>query len=364
MSRILNVIQCANLGGMEKVNLLRLVALKKRGHIVKMISINPIGELRSLLEEARIDHEGLAYKGPAGFLGIGDIRKKMREFSPDAIIQTGHNMAATAAMSGICVGRRLLCLQYHHSESLRLKWKLIYWQALKTFNRITYCADFIRNEAIGIVPEMRARSEVLYDPCEMPLMISLSEKQKARRKLKLKPTEWVIGNGGWLIKRKRFDVFINVLARLNSIHPTRGLIAGDGPERAALKNFAKQKGIGGRILWLGWIKDIRNFYAALDVLEFNSDFDALCRTPIEASTLGIPSVCSLKDGGLNEIFGKIKGLEALNEHDESKLTNRCVQFLKNKKLGRSSSERLRIKLKAIGDPEDHARRVEALLGIK
>ena len=42
---ILNVIQCANLGGMEQAAILRMGELIKKGHVCRLISLNPIQKL-------------------------------------------------------------------------------------------------------------------------------------------------------------------------------------------------------------------------------------------------------------------------------------------------------------------------------
>src|SRR5581483_10576503 len=70
-------------------------------------------------------------------------------------------------------------------------------------------------------------------------------------------------------------------------------IAGDGPERASLESLARETGISKSVRWLGWLKDMTSFYQALDVLQFNSDWDALGLTPVEAMSFGIPVVCSV-----------------------------------------------------------------------
>ena len=45
---ILNIIQCTNLGGMEKSSLRLMVELKQRGHSIRLLSLNPIGKLENL----------------------------------------------------------------------------------------------------------------------------------------------------------------------------------------------------------------------------------------------------------------------------------------------------------------------------
>ena len=62
--RIFNIIQCANLGGMEKANLELLSGLKARGHEIELLSLNPIAGLKPLLEERAIPARGAGLSRP------------------------------------------------------------------------------------------------------------------------------------------------------------------------------------------------------------------------------------------------------------------------------------------------------------
>ena len=48
---ILNIIQCANLGGMEQSTLALLTRLQARGHTTELLSLNPLGAMGRLLAE-------------------------------------------------------------------------------------------------------------------------------------------------------------------------------------------------------------------------------------------------------------------------------------------------------------------------
>jgi glycosyltransferase involved in cell wall biosynthesis len=216
---------------------------------------------------------------------------------------------------------------------------------------------------MGVCPALEAHSSVLYNPFELPKPVHPTERARARKSFGLKKGDWVIGNAGQLIPRKRFDVFINVLARLNHQRPVYALVAGDGPLRKKLESLAEQKGVGRMIIWLGWRKNLRDFFAALDVLLFNTDIDALSRTPVEAGAMGVPPVCSCVRGGLGELFNEIPGLEVLPRHDEEALAARCFSFLENRNAGHQCISKLKSKLRILHHPESHARNIEVFLGI-
>jgi len=301
---ILNLIQCANLGGMEHASLRLMGGLKQRGHSLRLLSLNPVGQLGPLLDEAGIPHDGLPYQGKGGWRSYPLLKRKLRGIRADGLIMTGHNLLATLALGNQCRGRRILAIHFHHAGTKgKRQWQLIYRLACKQFDAITFPCDFIRKEAESLYPSLARVAHTVRCPLEMPRLPSLEDKAKARKSLGLAPDGPIVGNAGWLIPRKRFDVFLRVAKAVLAQNPkTVFAIAGDGPERASLESLARETGISKSVRWLGWLKDMTSFYQALDVLQFNSDWDALGLTPVEAMSFGIPVVCSVLNGGLGEVI--------------------------------------------------------------
>jgi len=117
---------------------------------------------------------------------------------------------------------------------------------------------------------------------------SASERDSARRRFGLPKDAFVVGNAGWLIARKRWDVFLRVACEVSRrTSDAHFVIAGDGPDRSRLEALAKKLGIESKVTWLGWQSNTAQVYSSLDVVLFNSDWDALGRTPIEAVVHGV-----------------------------------------------------------------------------
>ncbi len=68
---------------------------------------------------------------------------------------------------------------------------------------------------------------------------------------------------GRLHNAKGHDVLLAALTRLPGVH---AVIAGEGPERAALIDLARQAGVADRTHFLGWRHDTAELLAACDVL--------------------------------------------------------------------------------------------------
>jgi len=103
---------------------------------------------------------------------------------------------------------------------------------------------------------------------------------------------------GRLHSAKGFDVLIASLTRLPGVH---ALVAGEGPERAALEALARQAGVADRLHWLGWRADTAALLAACDLLVCPSRLEPLGNVILEAFSAGKPVVAAMAAGPLELI---------------------------------------------------------------
>ncbi|HEU5396361.1 MAG TPA: glycosyltransferase family 4 protein [Verrucomicrobiae bacterium] len=329
--KILNVIQCTNLGGMEQASLRLMRGLKERGNQLQLLSLNPIGPLGPLLTHAGIPHEGLPYLGRGGWRSYGLLTSRLKTIDADALVMTGHHLLGSLALGDYCRGRRILSINHHHAGvKPRWEWRLIYRVACRRFDAVTFPCDFIRREAEAIYPPVARIAHTIPYQMEIPLLPSATEKAAARAALGLPLDRTVVGNAGWLIPRKRFDVFLHAAQKILEKKPgALFVVAGDGPEQDKLRQLANRLGIAENVRWLGWQQDMRAFYQSLDVMLFNSDWDAVGLTPLEAMSYGVPAVCSVLNGGLGEILDSDRFGFLLPEHDVTALAKRVLQLLEH-----------------------------------
>jgi glycosyltransferase involved in cell wall biosynthesis len=163
--------------------------------------------------------------------------------------------------------------------------------------------------------------------------------------------------------RKRWDVFLAVAAAVLRRSPNSlFVIAGDGPERSRLESLAATLGVKDRVMWMGWTTEMDRFYSALDVLLFNSDWDALGRTPVEAAAHGVPVVASVAHGGLREVHRDGVDAFVLESHDIEELCGRILD-LQDEQLAAKMVESARRHLAANYSPERDASTLCRLLGV-
>jgi len=341
---------------MEQQSLRLMQALQLRGHRLSLVSLHALGPLFPQLQACGINAIGLDYGKVSFWQLFASLRKELRRQDPDALLLTGHSLAVLFALIGHCRGRRLLTIHFHH-EGVKPSWfwRLYYSLARRLCNTITFPSDFVRNEAERLCPALIGKSQTVRYPISIQGPIRADQRYAARSLFGLPNDAVIIGNAGWLIPRKRFDVFLCTAARVIQYRPeARFLIAGDGPERHRLEALAAELGIGDSIVWTGWINDMRHFYAALDLVLFNSDWDALGLTPIEAIVHGVPVVSSVLHGGLAEVLRPGVDAVVLDQHDVPKLSQAVLQLLANPSAAAAMVNQARDHVRELCDPDQLA----------
>ena len=109
-----------------------------------------------------------------------------------------------------------------------------------------------------------------------------------------------MGIVGRLSPVKDHRTFLRAAVRISTESPDATfVVAGDGPERAALQLEARAL-LGDRIRFLGWVNDIPTLYAACDVVALTSRTEGTPVALIEAAAAGIPVVAT-DVGGVAEV---------------------------------------------------------------
>jgi len=125
--------------------------------------------------------------------------------------------------------------------------------------------------------------------------------------------------------------------------------------------LAQTLGIKDRIRWLGWQSNLEPFYAALDVLHFNSDRESLGMTPLEAIAHGVPVVASVVHGGLGEAVEPERHVFLTRAHDIDWLTEKVLFVLKYPEISRKMASVAREHLAQTMSIEQHVTEISRLL---
>jgi len=341
---------------MEQASLRLMEALQLRGHDLSVVSLHALGSLTPALQARGISARGLGYGQLPLWLLIWRLRRQLRIQGPDALLLTGHSLPVLLAIAGSRPIPRVLAIHFHHTGvKPSWFWRLYYGVAMHLVSAVTFPSDFVRREALQLCPALAAKAHTLRNPISAVVPPTPAERLAARQRFGLPSGAPVIGNAGWLIARKRFDVFLRTATAVLQERPdVRFLIAGDGPERQQLQAMASSLGIQHALVWAGWLEEMRPLYAALDVLLFHSDWDALGMTPIEAIVHGVPVVSSVLHGGLAEVLRPGVDAVVLDQHDVPRLAQATLELLANPRGAAAMVNRARDHVLAMCDPDELA----------
>jgi glycosyltransferase involved in cell wall biosynthesis len=134
------------------------------------------------------------------------------------------------------------------------------------------------------------------------LAIDDEMRRDARARLDIPPEAHVVSTVGRLTAIKDHELFLDVAARVvSSDAAARFLIVGDGDRRSALETGAATRGIGDRVAFLGWRRDLAAIYGATDVFLLTSRNEGTPVALIESLAAGVPGV-STDVGGVADVI--------------------------------------------------------------
>jgi glycosyltransferase involved in cell wall biosynthesis len=106
-----------------------------------------------------------------------------------------------------------------------------------------------------------------------------------------------VGTVGRLNEVKRQDLLLRAVAALGGEYrDVRILLVGDGPERLALEQLARNLGLDERVVFAGYQSAPERFLPAMDVFALTSRLEGLPLALLEAWAAGLPVVSSAVGG--------------------------------------------------------------------
>src|SRR5690606_28204950 len=168
---------------------------------------------------------------------------------------------------------------------------------------VVVTAERMRGPFVDLLGEDSGRVTVI--PNAAPSPPELPSRAAARAELGLPPAAPLIGVVARLASHKRLDRFLRALSRFSP--EVQGVIAGDGPERAALEQLSRDLGLGGRVHFLGHREHPWPVNAALDLMVISSDREGMSNAMLEAIAAGVPVLSTPVSGAADALHAEPDG---------------------------------------------------------
>lgn len=166
-----------------------------------------------------------------------------------------------------------------------------------------------------------------------------------RRELGLGPEHVLIANIGRLSREKGQDVFLQAAAEIALAYPVaRFVLIGIGPEESALRAQAASLGIGERVIFAGYRKDMKRVYNGTDLVVQSSYTEGMPNVILEALLMRVP-VIATDVGGTGEIVDADRHGVLIAPGAPAALADRLRDFIGDRErydvMARAGSERVR-----------------------
>jgi glycosyltransferase involved in cell wall biosynthesis len=192
---------------------------------------------------------------------------------------------------------------YTETSSLDRMYTLLdRWSLGGAYRVVTVCQPFAdRIAEFGVT---RDHIRILHNSVKPFVAPAPDEVAAVRRQLTIRDEEAVILSVGRLSHEKGHADLIRTAAALVAMPGTqdfRVVIVGDGPERQSLANLAARLGVEKQVVFAGFQRDTRPYYAMATIVAVPSHSEGSPNVVLEAMAAGLP-IAANRVGGIPEIL--------------------------------------------------------------
>jgi len=243
--------------------------------------------------------------GPREFKAVGRLYRLIRRERP-AIVETHTAKAGFVGRLAARLARVPVVVHTFHGHILEgyfsppKTYLLRQMERVlaKTTDAIVAVSERVKRDLVthGVASPDRIRVVPLGIELE-PFLVSDRARGGFRMELGLDGHERLVGIVGRLSPIKNHRLFLKAAALVTRAEVrARFVVVGDGVLRPGLEARARELGIGDRVSFTGWRRDLPRIYADLDVLVVSSDNEGTPLAAIEAMAAGCPVVATCVGG--------------------------------------------------------------------
>jgi glycosyltransferase involved in cell wall biosynthesis len=274
--KILHLASGTARGAVEQ-QLERLVGALRQAEVDQYVLLGPSGIRGERLAALGVEARELDFPGRFRFLDRRTINGEIRRFGPDIVISWATAMAPLVDDEGPLhvgyIGRdfdmNLVTTCRHLLASSKVRGDKAIAAGWST-ERLHILPLLVGPDAVaagGHTASRKVDRKNFYTPSTTKLVVTAAEFNE--------------GNG--------IDTLIKAIARLSGFYLW---IAGDGPQRAALEEYAHELGVKPRVRFLGWQDDLQPFLSVADMFVSPGAQDDTGEYVVAAWAAGLPVIAA------------------------------------------------------------------------
>ena len=273
-------------GGVERMRLLLIDALRARGRHVLLVVQSADGPLKALLPA---DLPLVVLGHGTTWAGLPGLVRFLRTRRPDVLVSSldHNNIAALLAKCFSRTGTRLVMCQHNAlSAETALGWKyrlvpILYRLLHRVADGIVAVSNGVADDLSATAGIARRRITTIYNPVIGPGFQERAAPPPETRWLgdRSRPT---LVFAGRLTEQKDPRTLLEAFALLLPFVPARLLILGDGPLRAELEETARELGLSGSVSFAGFQSNPLPWISQASALVLSSRYEGLGNVIVEA----------------------------------------------------------------------------------
>jgi len=305
--RVLHVLLSLEPGGLENGVVNVINRLDRDRFVSSVCCLKHAGEFARRIEDPRVAIHELHWRGGNDPRLALRLARLLRRTRPD-IVHTRNAEPFFYGFAGAKLARAKALVHSEHGRKFDdrpARFAVQRWMSRHT-DAIFAVSGQLKTDLVRHIGMPEASVEVLHNGVDLSRFNVAARadapspaREALRRDWGVPAGALVVGSVGRLVAVKNYALLLRAVASsgLDDVHL---VLAGEGPERAALTALAASLGIASRLHLLGHSNDVDRVLGAFDVFVLPSFSEGMSNTLLEAMAAGVPPVAS-DVGGNGEI---------------------------------------------------------------
>ena len=285
-----------------------------------------------------VDHLGRSKYDPRALF---DIIKVVKSLNISLIHTHGYGADNFGRAAGFLL--RIPTIVHSHDENSNYPFHQYLADLLfKRFTKKTIAvSESVKESCVKKRNMSRDRIFVIHNGIPINELINPEEEQiqKEKKNYNINPDAKVIGTVARLREEKGVKFIIKSMPKILDVFPNIILyIAGDGPLRQELENLSKDIGVGNKVIFTGFQRDIAKVLSVIDIFVASSLTEGFGLVVVEAMAMAKPIVAT-KVGGILEILKDGETGLFIPPKDPESLAEKIIYLLQNEEKARYLGEK-------------------------